>query len=329
MINAGKPWTVQEAYQAVIRDERRNRQIAQDVKACIEAGHSPLLLTQFRDHAAELEKMLQDCADHVFLLQGGRNTKDRDAIRSKMQSVPANESVLLIAIGKYIGEGFNFPRLDTLMLATPISWEGNVEQYAGRLHRAYAGKTEVTIYDYVDSQVRVLEHMFYKRLRTYRKIGYEIAEQPSAVQAGSHGIYDAHEIRGQFDLDIMAVQQELIIASPGINRERTQWLLKMLPSLYQKNVRITIYTLAAEQYPEARQEVPAELIRMMKDQNIWVEGRSELYEHFAILDRKIVWYGSANLMSGPKEEDNMIRIIDPEVCRSLLESIMRKGLNDE
>jgi glycosyltransferase involved in cell wall biosynthesis len=90
-----------------------------------------------------MEKMLQGCAEHIFLLQGGRSTKERDAIRSAMQSVPANESVLLIAIGQYIGEGFNFPRLDTLMLATPIAWEGNVEQYAGRLHRAYAGKTEI------------------------------------------------------------------------------------------------------------------------------------------------------------------------------------------
>ena len=192
--------------------------------------------------------------------------------RSAMQGVPANESVLLIAIGQYIGEGFNFPRLDTLMLATPIAWEGNVEQYAGRLHRAYAGKTEIMIYDYVDSHVRVLDQMFRKRLRAYKKIGYTIAEQPSAVLAGSHGIYDGREIREHFELDIATVQQELIIASPGLNRERTMWLLDLLPSLYQRNVRIAVYTFAAEQYPEEQQEVAAELIRMMRNQNIWVEA---------------------------------------------------------
>lgn len=324
LINVGEPWKIQEAYQAVIHDVRRNQQIVNDVKACIAEDHSPLLLTRFREHAAELEKMLQGSAKHIFLLQGGRSTKERDAIRSAMQGVPTNESVLLIAIGQYIGEGFNFPRLDTLMLATPIAWEGNVEQYAGRLHRAYAGKTEIVIYDYVDSHVRVLDQMFRKRLRAYKKIGYTIAEQPSAVGKGPHGIYDEHEIRKHFELDAAAVHQELIIASPGLNRERTQWLLDLLPSLYQKNVRIAVYTLAAEQYPEEQREVVAELIHMMRDQNIWVEALSALHEHFAILDRQTVWYGSANLLSRSKEEDNMIRFVDSEVCGALLEDIMQK-----
>jgi superfamily II DNA or RNA helicase len=201
LINVGEPWKIQEAYQAVIHDVRRNQQIVNDVKASIAEDHSPLLLTRFREHAAELEKMLQGSAKHIFLLQGGRSTKERDAIRSAMQGVPTNESVLLIAIGQYIGEGFNFPRLDTLMLTTPIAWEGNVEQYAGRLHRAYAGKTEIMIYDYVDSHVRVLDQMFRKRLRAYKKIGYTIAEQPSAVGKGPHGIYDEHEIRKHFNVN--------------------------------------------------------------------------------------------------------------------------------
>ena len=171
--------------------------------------------------------------------------------------------------------------------------------------------------------------MFRKRLRAYRKIGYTIAEQPSVAKVGTHGVYDAHEIREQLDVDIMTVRQELIIASPGVNRERTLWLLQILPSLYQKNVRIAIYTLAADRYPEQHQVVAAELIRMMKEQNIWVEELPALHEHFAILDRQTVWYGSANLMSGLKEEDNMIRIIDSEVCGALLGSIVQKGSNDE
>ena len=324
LINSGKPWRIQEAYQAVIHDVHRNQQIVNDVKVCIAAGHSPLLLTRFREHAAELEKMLQGCAERIFLLQGGRSTKERDAIRSAMRGVPANESVLLIAIGQYIGEGFNFPRLDTLMLATPIAWEGNVEQYAGRLHRFYAGKTEIVIYDYVDSHVRVLDQMFRKRLRAYKKIGYTIAEQPSAVGKGPHGIYDGQEIREHLALDIAAVHQELIIASPGLNRERTLWLLALLQSLYQRNVRIAVYTLAAERYPEEQQGIIAELICMMRDQNVWVEALPALHEHFAILDRQTVWYGSANLLSRAKEEDNMIRIVDAEVCDALLENIMQK-----
>ena len=60
-----------------------------------------------------------------------------------MKNVPVDESMVLVAIGQYIGEGFNYPRLDTMMLATPIAWQGNVEQYSGRLHRDYEGKQDV------------------------------------------------------------------------------------------------------------------------------------------------------------------------------------------
>ncbi len=164
------------------------------------------------------------------------------------------------------------------------------------------------------------------RIRACKKIGYAIAEQPFAVRKGPHGIYDEHEIREHFELDVAAVQQELIIASPGLNRERTMWLLDLLPSLYQRNVRVAVYTIAAEQYPEEQREVVAELIHMMRNQNVWVEAQPTLHEHFAILDRQTVWYGSANLMSRSKEEDNMIRIFDSEVCGALLENIMREEI---
>jgi superfamily II DNA or RNA helicase len=105
-------------------------------------------------------------------------------------NVPIDESVVLVAIGKYIGEGFNYPRLDTMMLAAPISWQGKVEQYAGRLHRDYEGKKEVIIYDYVDSHVRVLERMYHKRLRTYKKIGYEVCLNLSLDKQKANAIFD-------------------------------------------------------------------------------------------------------------------------------------------
>lgn len=101
------------------------------------------MLTKFKDHADTLLAMLQDKADHVFLLKGGRSRKENEQIREKMKNVPVDESMVLVAIGQYIGEGFNYPRLDTMMLATPIAWQGNVEQYSGRLHRDFEGKQDV------------------------------------------------------------------------------------------------------------------------------------------------------------------------------------------
>ena len=318
LINAGKPWQIQEAYQAVIHDDRRNQQITQDVCDCIAAGNTPLLLTRFREHAARLLEMLKDSADHVFLLQGGRSTKERDEIRKAMQAVPAEESVLLIAIGQYIGEGFNFPRLDTLMLATPVAWEGNLEQYAGRLHRAYAGKSVITIFDYVDSHVQILDQMFRKRLRAYKKIGYSVSEQSETVQNEARGIFSGHEIQENFEQDVKDIRNEMIIASPGINRERVQWMVSLLPEIFMHNARVSVYTLAAAQYPEEQRETVSSLIQNLKEQGVWVVESLRLHEHFAVIDRRIVWYGSANLLSGFHKEDDMIRLLDSEVAEMLL-----------
>ena len=148
-----------------------------DVVECIENGRTPLVLTKFKEHAALMMEELQHKADHIFLLQGGKSTKERDIIREKMRGVSENETVIVVAIGKYIGEGFNYPRLDTLMLTTPISYDGNVEQYAGRLHRDYHEKKEVRIYDYLDSEIDTAMKMYGKRCKGYCSMGYEIVEK--------------------------------------------------------------------------------------------------------------------------------------------------------
>ena len=129
-----------QARRAVVESEVRNEQILTDVTACLQARRTPLVLTKEKEHAAFLYERLKTKTDHIFLLQGGSSTKQKEELRTQMRAVPPAESVVLVAIGQYIGEGFNFPRLDTMMLAMPISWQGNVEQYAGRLHRDYEGK---------------------------------------------------------------------------------------------------------------------------------------------------------------------------------------------
>ena len=159
---------VTEANRAVIECDSRNEQIIEDVEKCVQNGRTPLVLTKYKEHADLLYQRLQGKADHIYLLQGGGSRKAKDEMRLQMRSVPDEESVILVAIDKYIGEGFNYPRLDTMMLTMPAAAEGNIEQFAGRLHRDYETKTEVIIYDYVDSHIRVLEKMYHKRLRTYR-----------------------------------------------------------------------------------------------------------------------------------------------------------------
>lgn len=326
LVHIGKPIKIHDAYQAVIQDEKRNRQIMEDVKGCIAEGHSPLVLTKFREHAAFLFDALKEQADHVFLLQGGRSTKERNAIREAMEQIPANESVILVAIGQYIGEGFNFPRLDTLMLTTPIAWEGNVEQYAGRLHRTYAGKSVITIYDYIDSHVRVLEQMFRKRLRAYKKIGYQISEDEGRKADVKQGIFDSTQVHEAFEKDILAANQEIVISSPGLNKQRLEWLIDLLPTLYRRNIRVTVLTLSADSYPEERKDTAQQLIQRLKQADVWVEANDQIHEHFAVIDKNIVWYGSGNLLSRLREEEDMLRLTNSGIARELLQSMFFKQL---
>ena len=181
-----------ELNQLVIESESRNEQILSDTIACVQNGRTPLVMTKYKEHAKLLYQRLQGRADHVFLLQGGKSSKERTQIREALLAVPETDTMIVVAIGKYIGEGFNLPRLDTLLLAMPISWQGNVEQYAGRLNRDYDGKQDVIIFDYIDAHVPTLERMYHKRLRAYRQIGFEICTNLKAAQEEPAGtIFDA------------------------------------------------------------------------------------------------------------------------------------------
>ncbi len=163
---------IQEIYRALAWDEARNRLIIADVISALGEGRSPILLTERRDHLEHLAARLSPSVRHLVVLQGGMTPKERRALGATLATVPDGEERLVVATGRYVGEGFDDARMDTLFLAMPISWKGTLVQYSGRLHRLHPRKTEVRIFDYVDREVPLLLRMFEKRLRTYRAIGY-------------------------------------------------------------------------------------------------------------------------------------------------------------
>jgi superfamily II DNA or RNA helicase len=169
---------IQDLYAALARDEDRNLTILNDVIRALDEGRSPILLTERRDHLEYFEQRLQRVARHLVVLQGGMGAKADRAARAQLEAIPPNEARLLLATGRYIGEGFDDARLDTLFLALPVSWKGTLVQYTGRLHRLHPGKSKVCIFDYVDRNVPKLLRMFEKRLRGYRAIGYARGEAP-------------------------------------------------------------------------------------------------------------------------------------------------------
>ena len=168
-------YTTNELYDYLYSNPIRNMQIVMDVRNCLDEKRYPIILTERKEHIDLLEKELSSYVK-VYKLHGGLKKKERESIMEDLQNLSEEESRVIIATSKYVGEGFDYPILDTLFLTLPISWSGRVKQYAGRLHRDYHEKKEVRIYDYLDSEIDTAMKMYGKRSKGYRSMGYEIIE---------------------------------------------------------------------------------------------------------------------------------------------------------
>lgn len=200
-----------------------------------------------------------------------------------------------------------------------LSWQGNVEQYSGRLHRDYITKKDVIIYDYVDAHLAVLEKMYQKRLRTYKKMGYEICFNLCTAKQDANAIFDSDSYKEVYEKDLSEASKEIVISSPGLNVPKVKHMVKHLKGVQESGVKVVVLTLQPESYPESRSEVTRKLIEEMISAGIQVKCRSKMHEHYAVIDHEIVWYGSMNLLSGEKEEDNLMRVVSNEIAEELLE----------
>ena len=167
---------IQDIYRLLAQDEGRNRLILDDVVQALEEKRSPILLTERRDHLEYFAERLRGLARNLIILHGGMKTSDRRAAVEQLTKIPETEERLVLATGRFIGEGFDDARLDTLFLALPVSWKGTLVQYAGRLHRQHHAKTEVRVMDYVDGSVPTLAKMYARRMSGYRAMGYAVGE---------------------------------------------------------------------------------------------------------------------------------------------------------
>jgi len=172
--------TIHDIYGLLVHDEARNRMIVEDVREALVKGRNPVVITERKEHLLWLENAFSDIKP-LFVMRGGMRRKELAAIQQAFAAVPSGIPRLLLATGKFLGEGFDDPRLDTLFLTMPISWRGTLAQYAGRLHRLYDRKTEVIIYDYADTQIPMTLRMFERRIAGYRSIGYRIADDGESI----------------------------------------------------------------------------------------------------------------------------------------------------
>lgn len=173
----GEQVCIQELYARLAADQARNDMIFEDILAALEAGRSPVVITERKDHLTLLADRLSKFAKNVVVLRGGMGARELRATTETLAAIPESEERLLIATGRYLGEGFDDARLDTLFLTMPISWRGTLAQYAGRLHRLHDAKRDVLIFDYVDASEPMLAKIAGRREAGYRALGYKTVDR--------------------------------------------------------------------------------------------------------------------------------------------------------
>ena len=310
---------IHRAYDLISESDDRNEQILQDVRQCIREARTPVILTRLKKHAKRLHDALTDAADHVFLLYGDNTQIQNQEIRRQMMTVPRDKSMILIATGQKVGEGFDCPRLDTLMLASPVKFDGRLIQYVGRLNRSYEGKRSVIVYDYVDAHIGIFDNQYRNRLAAYKKIGYRIQSDVIEGKQAVNAIYDHGNYTEVFERDLIEAEKEIIIASPGLRRTKVERMLLLMRPRQESGVRITVIT----QHPDSARFGNAgelqDMISLMRASGIDVVLTNEENEHYAVIDNKLVWHGGMNLLGREDAWDNLIRIESVSAAAELLE----------
>ena len=316
----GKDVSIQELYAELMDNDFRNQQIIQDILKNYHQGRSCLVLTLRTAHVKSLADTLKEDVPDVITLIGGMGKKStRDAFQ-RITDIPVNKNIILVATGHFIGEGFDEPRLDTLFLAMPISWKGTLQQYAGRLHRLFKTKKEVRIYDYVDIQVKMLERMYQKRLNGYASMGYK-AKGELVTDTPPDIIFDKDNFLPVFNQDIVAATKEIVIVSPFVRKRRTQQMMQHLNIAIGRPVHVTVVTRPKKDFPGKDHIAMQRTLDLLIDNGVSVVLKTNIHQKFAIIDQKVVWYGSINLLSYGSARESIMRIESPNIANELMKSI--------
>ena len=308
-----------DAYELIRNNDVRDEQIIRDVADCVQAGRTPVVLTKYVDHAKELAERLKIYADRLILLTGANGTKARRIQVEELNKVDDSDSLILVGTGSLLGEGFDFPRLDPLFMATPVSGENVVEQYVGRLNRDYDGKENVIVYDYVDSHIPKFDKMYAARLKAYKKIGYELCVNMEGKKQKANAIYDIENYAEIYWKDLEEANSAVVVSSPRLNNQKVDRIIKILGKRRELGVKVTIVTWHPDAYKYGKDDVRMELMERLRKAGFEIRLVEESCEHYAVIDNEIVWYGSVNLLSKEDAEDNLMRVCSKDIAPELLE----------
>ena len=313
--------TITAMYQSLSEDTVRNNLIVNDICKVVDSGRTPIILTNRTSHVTLLAEKLKTTIPNVITLTGSDTTKDKREALQRLQTISPSEPLVIVATGKYVGEGFDYPRLDTLFLALPISWKGLVAQYAGRLHRENEGKKDVRIYDYIDIHEPVCDSMYRKRLKGYASIGYKtiIKGQPTLfdnVNDIEFSINEGQIFNGKtyfrpYKTDLGTAKHSVVLSSPKLYNAERNSLVEYLMNLSSQGIEVLVLTHTANEQTEYLQR-----------KGLSVKIIPTLSLCTTIIDKTIVWYGAINALGYTSEEDNVIKVTDNNLADELTNALL-------
>ena len=315
-----KEWSIGEIYSEISTSQIRNQLIIDDVIKSVEEGRNPIILTERTAHVELIADRLSKSIPNVIVLTGGMSAKERKAALERLSSIPPDGNIVIVATGRFVGEGFDEPKLDTLFLAMPIAWKGTVQQYAGRLHRLYQNKSEVRIYDYVDVHVGVLERMYQKRLKGYASIGYSAKSDSKPFEA-TNAIFDNHNFLAVFSNDVSSAKSDMVIVSPYMTQKRLSSMLDILLSGTNNGAKLTVITRPESDYKEKDKPAVINMVNSIRATGANIIFKPNIHQKFAIIDQQIVWYGSINFLSFGSSEESIMRLDSINIVNELIGTI--------
>lgn len=316
-IAESKTPSINRFYEKLIQNPARNELIVKDVKSAVENGRTPLVLSERIEHLNLLYDKLSDCARNVILITGKGTQKQKNEMMEKLRSVPENESLIILATGKYAGEGFDYPRIDTLFVSMPFSWKGTLAQYCGRLHRNFSGKEEVVIFDYVDYRLPVFDRMYQNRLKGYRQLGYSVksdTDEREGMIADSK-LFTTEDYKSDFEKDILSASSKIVISANYLSKVEVQNFILLMSVLLSKGVNVFVFVTKAKDDPKQKKLILCK--KLMEDVGIKVFEKEELCQKVSVIDEKILWYGNVNFLGYTEKEECCMRIVEPKIASEI------------
>lgn len=275
--------------------------IASDIKEQYHKECSILVLSNRLEQLSLLHELLVGDGIQGIIMTGSQSAKTKRYVQAYLDTAKdEGKPVLILSTGKYIGEGFDFPQLDTLILVSPIAWKGNVIQYAGRVSRAHEGKTEIHIFDYVDFRISVFVRMFGKRVNAYKKLGLPICQYGG--QPREQLIYSPSAYWEVLKKDLEQERGEIVFSVPYFVDHALRARLPFLTSLAASNSKITMIL---------RTRNSSRTIQLLQRTGISVQTTEEEIANYITIGERVAWYGSIHLFGKIQDDDTLLRLEDP------------------